>query len=75
MIKICCIEVEVYWCPTGKEYECAAHGGFSVCCSHPELHKPKFDHNGGSGKNYLPGWLCKAVLARSKSKNKGGDDG
>lgn len=27
-----------YYCPTSKEYECSIHGGFSVCCSHPEKH-------------------------------------
>jgi hypothetical protein len=33
----CC---ELFWCPTVNEVECPTHGGFSVCCEHPELHIP-----------------------------------
>jgi hypothetical protein len=31
-----------YFCPTADEYECAAHGGFTVCCSAPELHRKEW---------------------------------
>lgn len=29
-----------YLCPTAKAIECGEHGGFDVCCAHPELHVP-----------------------------------
>ena len=29
---------DVYFCPSSGETECAQHGGFSTCCSTPELH-------------------------------------
>lgn len=29
-----------YYCPTAQDDECAIHGGFNVCCAHPELHQP-----------------------------------
>lgn len=35
--RVCCDNV--YWCPEGKEIECPQHGGFDVCCEHPESHK------------------------------------
>lgn len=38
MLRITCHRG--YWCPTVGNYECPKHGGFSVCCAHPELHKP-----------------------------------
>lgn len=34
---------EPYWCPTSNSVESACHGGFSVCCEHPELHEPAFN--------------------------------
>jgi hypothetical protein len=30
----------VYFCPTSGETESDCHGGFDVCCSAPELHRP-----------------------------------
>lgn len=30
---------DVYWCPTAGEYESASHGGFTVCCDRPDLHR------------------------------------
>lgn len=30
---------DAYYCPTSGEDECAVHGGFDVCCAHPELHE------------------------------------
>jgi hypothetical protein len=30
----------VYYCPTAGEIESSCHGGFDVCCSAPELHRP-----------------------------------
>jgi hypothetical protein len=36
MDGLCC--TEIYWCPTVGEIECGVHGGFDVCCEHPELH-------------------------------------
>lgn len=38
MTELCCSEV--YYCPTVRSHECATHGGFDVCCEHPELHDP-----------------------------------
>jgi len=32
-------ECAVYWCPTIDGFESACHGGFDVCCAHPELHR------------------------------------
>lgn len=29
----------MYWCPTVGEFESSCHGGFDVCCDHPELHE------------------------------------
>ena len=34
----CC--PDVYFCPTSGDPECPRHGGFTVCCAHPELHRP-----------------------------------
>lgn len=38
----CC--PDAYYCPddagTGGETECPRHGGFDVCCAHPERHIP-----------------------------------
>lgn len=34
---------DLYFCPTAREVESVAHGGFKVCCSHPELHLPMPD--------------------------------
>jgi hypothetical protein len=31
---------DVYYCPTTYETECPRHGGFDVCCDHPEVHIP-----------------------------------
>lgn len=31
-----------YYCPTADATECAAHGGFDVCCYHPELHRKEW---------------------------------
>jgi hypothetical protein len=31
-------EGDLYFCPTVGEIESATHGGFDVCCAHPELH-------------------------------------
>lgn len=28
-----------YFCPTNGEWESPCHGGFDVCCNHPELHQ------------------------------------
>lgn len=30
----CCCD-RVYMCPTSGEFECPLHGGFDVCCDHP----------------------------------------
>lgn len=30
---------DLYFCPTAGEVESAAHGGFDVCCSRPDLHR------------------------------------
>jgi hypothetical protein len=29
-----------YFCPTSGDVEHPTHGGFDVCCGHPELHRP-----------------------------------
>lgn len=34
----CCDKA--YYCPTAGEDECGEHGGFDICCGHPELHIP-----------------------------------
>lgn len=31
-------DTDLYFCPTVGEIESATHGGFSVCCTHPERH-------------------------------------
>jgi len=33
-------DADLYYCPTGGENEHPVHGGFDVCCVHPELHEP-----------------------------------
>ena len=30
-----------YYCPAAGENECAVHGGFDVCCEHPERHEQR----------------------------------
>jgi hypothetical protein len=34
---LCCGDA-LFWCPTVEQVECSIHGGFSVCCAHPERH-------------------------------------
>lgn len=33
-----------HYCPTSGENESPVHGGFSVCCDSPELHRPVHDY-------------------------------
>lgn len=37
--NLCCRKA--YYCPTENDMECGVHGGFDVCCSHPELHRKR----------------------------------
>ena len=34
---------DLYFCPTAREVEAHPHGGFKVCCTHPERHVPMPD--------------------------------
>ena len=31
---------DLYYCGTSDDIECPRHGGFDVCCAHPESHLP-----------------------------------
>lgn len=33
-----CTHPDIYYCPTGDDFECPTCGGFDVCCSRPERH-------------------------------------
>jgi hypothetical protein len=36
----CNEDCPIYYCPSSSQYECPVHGGFDVCCDHPEKHIP-----------------------------------
>jgi hypothetical protein len=37
---VCKPGATVYFCPAAGETESDCHGGFDICCGHPELHQP-----------------------------------
>lgn len=37
---VCKPDATTYYCPQAGEVESDCHGGFDVCCAHPELHRP-----------------------------------
>jgi len=57
---VCC---SLYICPTSKEWECPTHGGFDVCCDHPDC------PGGSSSTDRLttrtPGGLTEDLASRS----------
>ncbi|MGW1468483.1 hypothetical protein ACWCPT_29575 [Streptomyces sp. NPDC002308] len=38
-VHVCKPGATTYYCPTAGEVESDCHGGFDVCCAHPELHQ------------------------------------
>jgi hypothetical protein len=57
---------EVYFCPTVGEIESATHGGFTRCCSHPELHA--YLGYPTPGIDAISDWLSKRAIADFKNR-------
>lgn len=36
---LCKPDAKTYYCPTAASAESDCHGGFDVCCAHPDLHQ------------------------------------